>query len=129
MELLDAAGETLKSYEIALGGNPVGHKTQEGDEKTPEGSYKISARKEDSAYHRSLRISYPDKKDVEQAEKRGVSPGGDIMIHGIRNGFGWIGSWHLIYDKWTDGCIAVTNDEIEEIWQLVKDDTPIEIKP
>lgn len=129
MELLDAQGNVLRRYKIALGGNPQGHKTQEGDEKTPEGLYAISGRNPHSTFHLSLRISYPNAQDTAQAQARGVSPGGDIMIHGMRNWLGWIGSLHLLYDIWTNGCIAVTNDEIEEIWKLVPDGTIIDIRP
>jgi len=129
MELLDKTSNILKTYKIALGANPKGHKTQEGDEKTPEGLYKISGRNSNSSFHLSLKISYPNEQDIAQATKRGVSAGGDIMIHGLRNGIGWLGSAHRLYDKWTNGCIAVTNKEIEEIWNLVLDGTPVEIRP
>jgi murein L,D-transpeptidase YafK len=129
MELLDASGHVVRRYTIALGAEPRGHKTQEGDEKTPEGLYTISARNLKSRYHKSMRISYPNAQDQEQAKARGVSAGGDIMIHGIRNGFGWLGSWHRLYDRWTDGCIAVTNAEMDEIWDLVPEATVIDIRP
>lgn len=128
LDLLDNDSRLLKSYVISLGGNPIGHKTQSGDEKTPEGSYIISGRNPTSSYHLSLRISYPNEQDAAQAAKRGVSPGGDIMIHGIRGGLGWVGTLHRRFN-WTQGCIAVTNAEIEEIWSLVPDGTPIEIRP
>jgi murein L,D-transpeptidase YafK len=128
MDLLDVASRPLKSYVISLGGNPKGHKTQEGDRKTPEGIYTISARNLYSRYHLSLRISYPHVQDTAQAVERGVSAGGDIMIHGLRYGLGWLGSWHQMFN-WTNGCIAVTNNEIEEIWNLVADGTTIEIRP
>lgn len=126
--LLVAEGKTLKRYRIALGGHPRGHKTQEGDRRTPEGAYRIAGRNPRSAYHLSLRISYPNEDDRMQAARRGVSPGGDIMIHGLPNGFGWIGRLHRWVD-WTAGCIAVTDSEIEEIWRSVPDGTPVEIKP
>jgi murein L,D-transpeptidase YafK len=128
MELLDVKSEILKTYEVSLGGNPEGPKSQQGDSKTPEGIYKISGRNPGSSYHLSLRISYPNKQDIVKAEPLGVSPGGDIFIHGLPNGRGFLGFQHLLYD-WTDGCIAVTNQEIEEIWNMVPDDTPIEIRP
>jgi murein L,D-transpeptidase YafK len=128
MVLLDTKSKVLRAYKIALGDKPKGPKTQEGDEKTPEGIYTISGRNQASRYHLSLRISYPNARDVAQAKSRGVSPGGDIMIHGLPNGQGWIGAAHLAHD-WTDGCIAVTNMEIEEIWNMVPDGTPIEIRP
>lgn len=125
---LYSQNKLLKEYSIALGSNPEGPKTQEGDGKTPEGSYIIDARNSKSAYHLSLHISYPNEKDIEQANAKGVSPGGQIMIHGLPKGLGWIGSLQNMRD-WTLGCIAVTNSEIEEIWKLVPDGTTIEIKP
>ena len=121
-------GKAFKTYKVALGGEPVGPKTQRGDHKTPEGTYIIDRRNSHSQYHRALHVSYPDAEDVARARKLGVSPGGDIMIHGLPNGMGWVGSAHRARD-WTDGCIAVTDDEIEEIWKLVPDGTPVEIKP
>lgn len=118
----------LKTYHVALGRSPVGSKEREGDHRTPEGTYVIDRRKRDSAFHRALHISYPNPSDAAQAAERGVAPGGDIMIHGIRNGFGWIGAFHRIRD-WTAGCVAVTDAQIEEIWRAVPDGTPIEIRP
>ena len=127
LELL-SEGELIAQYAIALGGQPEGHKQQQGDERTPEGFYVIDWRKEDSAFHRALHISYPNSDDVRRAEERGVDPGGAIMIHGLPNNLAVIGSVHTVVD-WTDGCIAVTNAEIEEIWRLVRDGVPIEILP
>ena len=121
-------GAILKAYHVALGREPVGAKQREGDGRTPEGSYVISGRKEDSAFHRSLRISYPSEADLARAQAAGASPGGDIMIHGLKNGLGWLGRLHTSSD-WTEGCIAVTNEEIEEIWRAVPDGTPVEIRP
>jgi murein L,D-transpeptidase YafK len=118
----------VRVYDVALGEEPVGPKEREGDGRTPEGLYVIDGRNPQSRYHRSLRISYPGPEDAARAAKLGVSPGGDIMIHGLQNGLGWIGALHRTHD-WTRGCIAVTNDEIEEIWDLVPDGTPIEIRP
>ena len=118
----------IRTYRIALGPNPVGHKQQEGDGRTPEGKYVIDFRKPDSSFHRALHISYPNPADRRRARRRGVSPGGAIMIHGLPNGLGHIGAAHRLSD-WTLGCIAVTNEEIEEIWRLVKDGTEIEIRP
>jgi murein L,D-transpeptidase YafK len=88
----------------------------------------IDFHKADSDFHRALHLSYPKERDIDQAAARGVSPGGDIMIHGIRNGLGWIGAFHRRTD-WTAGCIAVTDFEIEEIWRAVPDGTPVEIRP
>lgn len=118
----------LKSYRIALGFGPVGHKQEEGDGKTPEGVYSISGRNPKSAYHLSLRVSYPSKKDRDDARKRGVSPGGDIMIHGLPNNTPGFLVVHKSRD-WTAGCIAITDEEIEELWRAVSDGAVIEIKP
>jgi murein L,D-transpeptidase YafK len=118
----------LKNYRVALGREPVGPKREEGDHRTPEGLYKIDWRKPNSDFHLALHISYPNAGDIAQAETRGASAGNDIMIHGLRNGSGWIGKLHRRTD-WTDGCVAVTNQEIEEIWRVVPDGTPVEIRP
>lgn len=120
--------QVVKTYRIALGGSPTGHKTQEGDNRTPEGSYIIDWRNPRSQFYKSLHISYPNSADKEQATKRNVSPGGAIFIHGLGKGFGYIGKAHTLHD-WTLGCIAVSNEEIDEIWELVANGTPIEIKP
>lgn len=116
----------LKRYRVSFGGDPVGHKEREGDERTPEGRYSIGRRNARSAFHRALHISYPDSADAARA--RGVPPGGDIMIHGAPNGLGWIGRLHRLAN-WTDGCIALTNREMDELWRAVPDGTPIEIRP
>jgi murein L,D-transpeptidase YafK len=121
-------GTPLKTYRVALGHAPIGPKEQEGDQRTPEGIYRIDFHKEDSDYHRALHVSYPEQRDIDRAAARGVSAGSDIMIHGIQNGKGWIGAFHRRSD-WTAGCIAVTDFEIEEIWHAVPDGTPIEIRP
>ncbi|MDY0385362.1 L,D-transpeptidase family protein [Trichlorobacter sp.] len=125
---LFARGKELKSYPIALGGNPNGPKERQGDNKTPEGIYRIESRNRNSSYHLALRISYPNERDKKRAKELGVSPGGDIMIHGIKNGFSWVGGLHTEAD-WTQGCIAVTNQEIEEIEKLVPNGTTVEIRP
>ncbi|MGV6839906.1 MAG: L,D-transpeptidase family protein [Planktomarina sp.] len=121
-------GQEIKSYPISLGGNPTGHKVQEGDNRTPEGRYIIDWRNENSIAHLSLHISYPNADDTAHAQSLGVSPGGNIMIHGILNGWGFIGPMHLLSD-WTNGCIAVTDAQMREIWSLVPNGTPIEIRP
>lgn len=121
-------GRPIRTYEIALGFGEPGAKAREGDGRTPEGLYSISGRNPQSAYHLSLRISYPEARDIAAAEALGASPGGDIMIHGTRNGLGLFGAFARTVD-WTAGCIAVTNEEIEEIWRAVPDGTPIEILP
>lgn len=125
---LYAGGELLRSYAIALGPDPIGPKDRQGDGRTPEGRYRIDYRKEDSSFHRALHISYPRSDQVAAARQRGEPPGGLIMIHGLPNDAGWLGRLHLVSD-WTNGCIAVTNDEIEEIWRVVPNGTPIEIEP
>ena len=122
------ANQVLKTYQVALGGAPVGHKQKQGDQKTPEGKYVIDWRNAKSQFYLSLHISYPNAADRARARKAGVDPGGDIMIHGLGKGLGWVGAAHRNRD-WTLGCIAVTNEEIEEIWGLVPNGTPIEIRP
>jgi murein L,D-transpeptidase YafK len=121
-------GVPIKSYDVALGGNPAGHKQQDGDGRTPEGAYAIDFKNQQSRFHLALRISYPSADDRDRAQRIGVAPGGDIMIHGLPNGLGWLASWHLVRD-WTDGCIAVTNAQVEEIWSMVDVGTRIEIRP
>lgn len=101
---------------------------EEGDGRTPEGVYSIDRRKVKSTFHRALHVSYPNDDDLAQAKARSVSPGGDIMIHGLPNGLGFLGKLHLKGD-WTAGCIAVTNPQIEEIWRAVPDGTKVEIVP
>jgi hypothetical protein len=125
--ILMSAGAPIKEYRISLGGNPEGHKEQQGDSRTPEGMYSIDYRNPYSSFHRALHISYPNATDEANAAARGVNSGGLIMIHGTRNGLRMIGRFHRLVD-WTDGCIAVTNKEIEEIWRLVPNGTPIEIR-
>ncbi len=117
-------GRQIKSYRIALGRNPVGAKQEEGDMKTPEGIYKIDSRNAQSSFHLALHISYPSDEDNRRAAARGVSAGFDIMIHGIQNGRGWIGAFHR-WKNWTAGCIALTDEEIEELWRVTPDGTTI----
>jgi murein L,D-transpeptidase YafK len=125
--LLNGDG-VIKTYTVAIGRGGLAPKQQQGDHRTPEGLYEIDRRKKDSRFHRALHISYPSEADRERARRLGVNPGGDIMIHGMMNGLGWLGSMHRLID-WTDGCIAVTDAEIEEIWSVVADGTPVEIRP
>lgn len=126
--MLLSGDKAVRAYKIALGGQPVGPKTRQGDHKTPEGYYLLDQRNAHSRFHKSLHVSYPNANDATNARKNGVDPGGDIMVHGLPNGFGWLGSTHTFSD-WTDGCMAVTNAEMDEIWDLVKNGTPIEIRP
>lgn len=121
-------GVAVRAYAVALGQSPVGDKVRRGDMRTPEGTYSIEARVERSRFHLALRISYPDAAHIARARALGVSPGGDIMIHGLPNGQGSVGARHREFD-WTEGCIAVTNEEIEEIWRAVPLGTVIEIRP
>ncbi|HEX4961219.1 MAG TPA: L,D-transpeptidase family protein [Thermoanaerobaculia bacterium] len=121
-------GRPVKSYRVALGHEPEGRKQCQGDDRTPEGLYRIDSRNAGSGYHRSLHVSYPNAADVANARRRGCRPGGDIMIHGIKKGYGWVGSLHAQKD-WTQGCIAVTDQEIEEIWSAVPNGTTVEIRP
>ncbi len=121
-------GQPLRSYRVALGRNPIGDKVWEGDNRVPEGLFTIDRHVRPSRYHLALHISYPDSAHAARANEKGVSPGGDIMIHGMLNGFGWIGRFHRLAD-WTAGCIAVTDAEIEQIYAAVPDGTPIEIRP
>jgi murein L,D-transpeptidase YafK len=117
----------IKSYTISLGKNPVGDKEMEGDSKTPEGKYLIDWKNKNSKYHLSLHISYPDSNDVAISTKKNQNPGGNIMIHGRPNYIGW---FPFIFENrdWTDGCIALTNIEVEEIWNSVNSGTKIIIK-
>ena len=120
--------QIVRTYQVALGRGGLEPKRREGDLRVPEGVYSIAGRNPKSAYHLALRISYPEPRDVEAAKAHGLDPGSDIMIHGLRNGLGWIGALHRLTD-WTAGCIAVTDLEMDEIWRLVADGTPIEIRP
>ena len=121
-------GKVLRTYKVALGGAPIGAKAQQGDHKTPEGHYILDRRNAKSRFYKSIHVSYPNEEDKQRAARIGASPGGDIMIHGLPNGFGWLGKSHRARD-WTDGCIAVTDLEMDEVWDLVPDGAPIEIRP
>ncbi|MEM1438247.1 MAG: L,D-transpeptidase family protein [Pseudomonadota bacterium] len=125
---LMSGDEVIKSYAVSLGGNPIGHKEQEGDSRTPEGAYSIDWRNEGSRYYRSLHISYPNAADTQRAQSQGRSPGGDIMIHGVPSGLGLFGALFRGRD-WTDGCVAVSTVEMAEIWSSVANGVPIEIRP
>lgn len=125
---LVSRGKVVKTYKIALGGDPVGPKTRQGDHKTPEGTYVLDFRNAHSQFHKAIHISYPSDRDRAAARAKGASPGGDVFVHGLPNGFGYVGAAHRLKD-WTDGCIAVTNEEIDEIWKSVTAGTPIEIRP
>lgn len=120
--------QLIKVYPIALGFNPIGHKQFEGDGKTPEGIYRINERNPNSGYHKNLGVSYPNEADKAYAASQGKSPGGLIKIHGLRNGTGAIGKMHLLKD-WTHGCIAVTDEEVDELYQAVIHNAIIDIRP
>ncbi len=113
MVLMDGK-KTVKSYKVALGTNPIGAKERLGDHKTPEGIYLVDAKKPNSAFHKALHLSYPNAEDRKRAKQRGWQPGGDVEIHGLGAKWGWVGAGHRATD-WTDGCVAVTNEEIDEI--------------
>jgi murein L,D-transpeptidase YafK len=118
----------LKTYRVSLGHRPVGPKQMEGDKRTPEGLYVIDRHNDRSTCYLAFHISYPKPEQVAWAAAHGVSAGGDVMIHGLRNGMGWIGSLHRKVD-WTAGCIGVTDEEMDEIFRAVPDGTPIQIVP
>lgn len=121
-------GEPFVTFEVALGREPVGPKRREGDGRTPEGLYHLDWRNPDSQYYRSIHVSYPAARDIRRARQAGVDPGDNIMIHGLPEEFAWMDEHHALKD-WTEGCIAVTNAEMDVIWNRVPDGTPIEIRP
>jgi murein L,D-transpeptidase YafK len=120
--------QEIKSYKIALGRDPVGPKVQQGDNKTPEGVYFIDYKVRNSAYHRAFHLSYPNPDDVERARTLGVPPGGSIMIHGMKDDKLWMGDVQYLFN-WTNGCVALTNREMDELWDLVSVWIPVEIRP
>jgi murein L,D-transpeptidase YafK len=119
-------GRVLREFRVALGSGGLAPKQRQGDQLVPEGRYRITARNSKSAYHLSLRIGYPTAEQLAAARSLGINPGGDIMIHGLPNHRSSIGSRHTTFD-WTDGCIAVTNREIEWLYNAVADGTAVEI--
>jgi len=125
---LQCGGVVLKQYHIALGSQPKGPKQRQGDHRTPEGSYILDLKNPGSAFYKSIRISYPNASDRVRARRAGVHPGGWIMIHGQKNGYGHLAHINQRFN-WTDGCIAVTNEAMDEIWQAVDIGTPIDIRP
>ncbi len=126
--LLTQNSSIIRTYKISLGKQPEGHKKFEGDQRTPEGTYTLDYRKLDSKFYKAIHISYPNENDSRGAKNNGRSAGGQIMIHGLPKGYDDVGRVHRMFD-WTDGCIAVSNDEMDEIWGLVADGTPIDIQP
>jgi murein L,D-transpeptidase YafK len=127
LELI-AGGKVIRTYHVALGRGGLHPKEKEGDARTPEGHYVIDTRNAQSHYYKALHVSYPDAADRQRAARLGVSPGGEIMIHGLPHGMGFLGSLHRLYD-WTLGCVAVTDQEIDEIWTMAPVGTPVEIRP
>jgi murein L,D-transpeptidase YafK len=127
MTLMQGA-KVLKTYKVALSRKPVGAKEREGDHKVPEGEYVVDSKNSHSRFHLALHISYPNAADREKARKLGLRPGGNIEIHGLDSKYAWVGSLQRQVD-WTDGCIALTNPEIEEIWPMVRIGTPVDIHP
>jgi murein L,D-transpeptidase YafK len=126
--ILVSHGKPVCSYRVALGGDPVGPKTRQGDHKTPEGRYVLDSRNPNSRFYKAFHVSYPNAMDLAVARKAGLDPGGDIMLHGLPKNYAWLGKTHTLHD-WTEGCIAVTNQEMDEIWHMVRVGTPIDIKP
>lgn len=121
-------GETFARYKVTFGGKPKGHKQAQGDQKTPEGHYVLGYKNANSNYYKSIHISYPNKKDRENSKRLGVSPGGDIMIHGQLNGWEWAAPIVQLF-SWTDGCIALSNKNMDQVWSAIDPGTPIEIRP
>jgi murein L,D-transpeptidase YafK len=120
--------EVFATYRVKFGADPKGHKVQQGDEKTPEGLYYLTYKNSNSAYYKSIHISYPNAEDKEHARKLGVDPGGDIMIHGQPNGYEWA-TFFMQLVNWTDGCVALTNKDMDKVWDAIEPGTPIEILP
>jgi murein L,D-transpeptidase YafK len=121
-------GETFASYHVTFGGQPVGHKQQQGDERTPEGRYTLGYKNANSKFYKSIHISYPNAQDRANAKRLGVRPGGDIMIHGQKNGWGWASSFVQLA-SWTNGCIALSDGDMDKVWSAINPGTPIEIRP
>jgi murein L,D-transpeptidase YafK len=127
LQVLDGR-RVLHEFPVSLGRNPQGHKLQEGDGRTPEGVYWLDYKNSASAFYKAIHISYPNSKDVAAAKQRGVDPGGQVMIHGQRNGLGWLWFISHFFD-WTQGCVALSDDDMETLWNNVGTGTRIEILP
>jgi murein L,D-transpeptidase YafK len=125
---LISKGERYAALPVTFGADPVGHKQQRGDEKTPEGKYMLDYKNENSKFYKSIHISYPDKNDRVIAKKTGLDPGGEIMIHGQTNGLEWASPLIQLF-SWTDGCVALSNSNMDKVWAAVDPGTPIEIRP
>jgi len=131
MLYLYSGGEVYKRYHISLGRVAIGAKEFEGDMKTPEGTYVLDWRQLSERYNKSIHLSYPNSVDKANAKKLGVSAGGMIMIHGTPSHWSLspLGDWLPMLLDWTDGCIAMSNDDMEEVWERVPNGTPITIVP
>lgn len=121
------ADKPFAVFHVVFGANPVGHKQREGDKRTPEGRYTLDVKKPDSAFHKAIHISYPNEQDIANVSSQGVEPGGAIMVHGQKNGLGWLSAISQLFN-WTDGCIALRNDDMDQVWESVDVGTPIEIR-
>jgi murein L,D-transpeptidase YafK len=120
--------QVFASYNVVFGANPKGHKEREGDERTPEGRYYLTYKNPGSAFYLSIHVSYPNADDRAHARELGVDPGGDIMIHGQKNGKEWLSRFSR-FVNWTDGCIALSNSDMDEVWDAIDAGIPIEIEP
>ena len=125
---LEKDGEVFASYRATFGAQPKGHKQQEGDERTPEGKYYLTYKNANSAFYLSIAVSYPNDEDRESARQRGVEPGGDIMVHGQPNGYAWISPVSQFFN-WTDGCIGLSNKDMDKVWESIDPGIPIVIEP
>jgi murein L,D-transpeptidase YafK len=121
-------GESYASFRVTFGANPSGHKEAQGDEKTPEGDYLLDYKNPNSKFYKSIHNSYPNKQDKAKARELGLDPGGDIMVHGQTNGWGWA-ALVMNFFGWTDGCIALSDKDMDLVWQAIDPGTPIEIRP
>jgi len=127
LQVLDGR-RVLYEFPVSLGRNPQGHKLQEGDGRTPEGVYWLDYKNPASAFHKSIHISYPNSKDIAAAKQRGVEPDGQVMIHGQRNGLGWLWLISRFFD-WTQGCVALSDGDMDILWNVVDGGTRVEILP
>jgi murein L,D-transpeptidase YafK len=123
-----SSDKVLYEFNVALGKNPQGHKLKEGDGKTPEGNYLLDHKNDRSSFYKAFHISYPNSIDIATAKASGVEPGGQIMVHGQKNGFAWLSLITQRFD-WTNGCIALDNSDMDTLWAVVKEGTRIEIRP
>lgn len=121
-------GERFASFPVTFGAEPIGHKQVQGDERTPEGHYILDYKNPNSDFYKSIHISYPNARDRENARRLGVNPGGNIMIHGQANGWEWAAPLVQLF-SWTNGCIAMSNRDMDRVWSAIDPGTPIEIRP